>query len=439
MSKLILGFDRFKENGDPLPNCEDYEFQGRKVCNCGNVFLGMFQDITHDYLKKSERAWEFLEVDTLPIDKIESNYVYHIDVNCFAWSLGYNRWPDTFEDVSVFDSISSKVIKDAQNGKCKILLNYGYEGLGSHHRDTILHKPLLERVHFLLDKYKIAHKDFIYMDSNHRLDKLPMDTDINVIQYEYCAFDQWRYTNVNFDMMYHGNSVSSNNMRKWVRTKNKLRSKYYLSFNRLPKFHRVKLVVSLDKHNLLDKGYVSFANNISDWNWRDMVTESERESLEKKMPLVIDRKDLSDAKYSYEKFEVKYYLDSYFQIVTGNNFTDFDDQLIFSEKIWKSITNLQPFIYLDDVDALKKLQEYGFKTFHPFIDESYDNVINVEQRFDMIEMEINKLCNKPIEEIDEWYWSIEETLKHNYYLFYNTLIPNLRTKMIDSVGRVVNA
>ena len=55
MSKLILGFDRFKENGDPLPNCEDYKFKGRKVCNCGNVFLGMIQNITHDYFKKSER------------------------------------------------------------------------------------------------------------------------------------------------------------------------------------------------------------------------------------------------------------------------------------------------------------------------------------------------------------------------------------------------
>lgn len=437
MSKLIFGFDRFKGNGDPLPNCEDYEFQGRKVCNCGNVFLGMIQNVNQEYLKKSKREWEFLEVDTLPIDKIESNYVYHIDVNCFAWSLGYNRWPETFEDVSVFDSISSKVIKDAQNGKCKILLNYGYEGLSSFQRDTILHKPLLERVHFLLDKYKIAHKDFIYMDSNHRLDKSPMDTDINIIQYEYCAFDQWRYTTINFDMMYHGNSVSSKNMRKWVRTKNKLRSKYYLSFNRLPKKHRVDLVVSLDKNNLLDKGYVSFANNISDWDWRDMITESERESLEKKMPLVIDRKDLSDAKYSYEKFEVKYYLDSYFQIVTGNNFTDFNDQLIFSEKIWKPITNLQPFIYLDDIGALKKLQEYGFKTFHPFIDESYDNVIDTEERFVMIENEINKLCNKSIEEIDEWYWSIEETLKHNYYFFYNTFIPDLRTKMIDSIKGVV--
>ena len=430
---MIFGFDKFKEDGDPLPNCEDYEFQGRKVCNCGNVFLGMIQNITHDYFKKSERAWEFLEVDTLPIDKIESNYVYHIDVNCFAWSLGYNRWPKTFEDVSVFDSISSKVIKDAQNGKCKILLNYGYEGLGSYHRDTILHKPLLKRLHLLLEKYQIPQENFIYIDSNNILNNFELNTNVKIFNYEYCAIDWWRFTLMNPNMIYHGNSLSSKNMRKWVRTKNKLRSKYYLSFNRLPKKHRVDLVVSLDKNNLLDKGYVSFANNIEDWDWRDMVTETEKKSLEKKIPLTIDLKDLSHSKHSFDKFDVKYYLDSYFQITTGNDFTDFDDQLIFSEKIWKPITNFQPFIYLDDVGALKKLREYGFKTFSPFIDESYDDISDVKKRFGMIETEINKLCNKSIEEIHEWYWSIEEILKYNYYHFYKNFIPKQKEKLIGKL------
>ena len=435
MSKLILGFDRFKENGDPLPNCEDYKFQGSKICNCGNVFLGMFQDITIHYIKNQIREWEHLSIDTLPIDKIKSNYVYSIDVNSFAWALGYNRWPDTFEDVSVFDSIPSRVIKDAQNGKCKILINYGYEGLGTHHRDSILHKDLLERLHFLLDKNKIAQKAFIYMDSNNLLDKLPMDTDINIIQYEYCAIDWWRYASQYVKMIYHGNPKSSRNMKRWLNTRDKLRSKYYLSFNRLPKDHRVKLVVSLDKHNLLDKGYVSFANKLKypGLNWRDMVSDYEEKSLEKKMPLVIDVEDLSTTKYSYEQFDVKYYLDSYFQIVTGNNFTDFRDQLIFSEKIWKPITNFQPFIYLDDVGALKKLREYGFKTFSPFIDESYDNEIDPYKRFKMIEKEINKLCNKPIEEIHEWYWSIVDILKHNYYYFYKIFIPKLKNKLIEDI------
>ena len=153
----------------------------------------------------------------------------------------------------------------------------------------------------------------------------------------------------------------------------------------------------------------------------------------KKLPLTIDLEYLSQSKHSFDKFDIKYYLDSYYQIVTGNNFTDFDDQLIFSEKIWKPITNFQPFIYLDDVGALKKLQEYGFKTFEPFIDESYDKVYDTTKRFNMIENEINKLCNIPIEEIHDWYWSIEDILKHNYYHFYENFIPEQKENLIKKL------
>jgi hypothetical protein len=371
------------------------------------------------------------------IDNIKNNYIYHIDVNCFAWAFGYNRWPRTFEDESLFDSISDKVIGDIQSGKCKLLVNYGYEGLGSHHRDSILDEPLLERIHFILKKYKIPQESFIYMDSNNTYADIELDTKINIIQYEYCALDQWRFTKQNPKMMYHGNTKSSKNMKRWSNSKDKIRKKHYLSFNRLPKDHRVKLVVSLDKHNLLDKGYVSFANKITDWDWKKMVTKEEQLSLEKEMPLVIDNPDLSLCKHSYDVFDVRYFLDSYFQIVTGNNFTDWTDQLIFSEKIWKPITNLQPFIYLDDVGALKKLHEYGFKTFEPFIDESYDRVYNTEERFSMIEGEIIKLCNKPIEEIHEWYWSIEDVIKHNYYHFYEKFIPDMKSKMINELEELL--
>jgi hypothetical protein len=437
MNKLIFGFDQFKEDGDPIPNLETFEFDDKKICNCGNVFLGMLQDIKFNYQETATRQWEDLSMETLPIDNIKNNYIYHIDVNCFAWAFGYNRWPQTFEDESLFDSISDKVIGDIQSGKCKLLVNYGYEGLGSHHRDSILDEPLLERIHFILKKYKIPQESFIYMDSNNTYADIELDTKINIIQYEYCALDQWRFTKQNPKMMYHGNTKSSKNMKRWSNSKDKIRKKHYLSFNRLPKDHRVKLVVSLDKHNLLDKGYVSFANKITDWDWKKMVTKEEQLSLEKEMPLVIDNPDLSLCKHSYDVFDVRYFLDSYFQIVTGNNFTDWTDQLIFSEKIWKPITNLQPFIYLDDVGALKKLHEYGFKTFEPFIDESYDRVYNTEERFSMIEGEIIKLCNKPIEEIHEWYWSIEDVIKHNYYHFYEKFIPDMKSKMINELEELL--
>ena len=437
MNKLIFGFDQFKKDGDPIPNLENFEFDNKKVCNCGNVFLGMLQDIKFDYQQTATRQWEDLSMETLSVDDIKNNYIYHIDVNCFAWAFGYQRWPDKFDDISILDSISPKVMKDIQNGKCKLLVNYGYEGLGAHHRDSLSCIPLLERIHLILEKYNIPQESFIYMDSNHAYENMELDTKINIIQYEYCAIDQWRFTKQNPLMMYHGNTKSSKNMKRWLDSKNKIRKKHYLSFNRLPKNHRVNLIVSLDKHNLLDKGYVSFANKITDWDWKEMVSEEEKTSLEKKMPLVIDNPDLSLCKHSYDVFDVRYFLDSYFQIVTGNNFTDWDDQLIFSEKIWKPITNLQPFIYLDDVGALKKLQEYGFKTFEPFIDESYDKVYDIEKRFSMIENEIIKLCSKSIEEIHDWYWSIEDIIKHNYYHFYEKFIPNMKSKMINQLEELL--
>jgi hypothetical protein len=81
--------------------------------------------------------------------------------------------------------------------------------------------------------------------------------------------------------------------------------------------------------------------------------------------------------------------------------------------------------------ALKKLREYGFKTFEPFIDESYDGIVNSDIRFGAIEKEINKLCNKSIEEIHEWYWSIEDILKHNYYHFYENFIPLQKHNLIE--------
>ena len=77
------------------------------------------------------------------------------------------------------------------------------------------------------------------------------------------------------------------------------------------------------------------------------------------------------------------------------------------------MVNLQPFIYVGCAGALKQLQEWGIKTFHPYIDESYDDEKDPVIRFKMIENEIRKLNEKPMEEIHEWYYSIKDTLLHN--------------------------
>ena len=49
-----------------------------------------------------------------------------------------------------------------------------------------------------------------------------------------------------------------------------------------------------------------------------------------------------------------------------------------------------------DRHQIKKLKEWGFKTFHPFIDESYDDVLDKDKRQEMIfkQIEIKNLHNR---------------------------------------------
>ena len=438
MDKLIFGYEKFKDDGDPIDNCIDYVFNDWKICDCGNIFLGMLQKVRHNYLLTSKREWENLLVDTKNINDIKGHYYYVINVREFFAALGIDRLTGKlYDDKHIFKYISPRVIDEVRDNKCKIIINYGYEGFGkkTNGGDTILYKPLLDRLHELLDEYKIPHNNVVYLDANTILDDIVLDTKINYFSYEYTALDWERFTVMHPNMSFHGNSVSQKNLKRWKDSQSKIRKKFFLSFNRLPKQHRVDLVLSLEKYNFLSKGYVSFPEEKDFWKFETYNGELKphEDSLFSKLPLKIDNIQLDKKKWSYEKFDNRFYLNSYFQIVTENQFTDYEDQLQFSEKVWKPITNFQPFILLGDRYQLKKLREWGFKTFSPFIDESYDEVLDTKERFSMIEIEINKLCNRPIEEIHDWYWSIEQDLRHNYYHFYGKWVREQRNSLLNKL------
>jgi hypothetical protein len=97
-----------------------------------------------------------------------------------------------------------------------------------------------------------------------------------------------------------------------------------------------------------------------------------------------------------------WYSDTYINLVTE---TFFGKNVFLSEKIFKPLSNLQAFIVLGDYGTIAELKRLGFKTFEPFIDESYDLEIDSKIRIKKIEKEIEKLKNKSIEEIHEWYYN----------------------------------
>jgi hypothetical protein len=85
-----------------------------------------------------------------------------------------------------------------------------------------------------------------------------------------------------------------------------------------------------------------------------------------------------------------------------------------TEKVFKPIANFQPFLFFAFPGALGLLRELGFKTFHPFIDESYDDEQDVSDRFHKIYQEIQRLTSMSKEELHAWYWSMESILVYNH-------------------------
>jgi len=64
-----------------------------------------------------------------------------------------------------------------------------------------------------------------------------------------------------------------------------------------------------------------------------------------------------------------------------------------TEKTAKCLVAGKPFILLGTSGQLTELKRMGFKTFDPWIDESYDNEPNADKRFDMIKSELRRIAS----------------------------------------------
>ena len=103
--------------------------------------------------------------------------------------------------------------------------------------------------------------------------------------------------------------------------------------------------------------------------------------------------------------------ESYLNIVSESVF-DKLDTLDISEKTWKPIGMKMPFIIIGQPFILKKLREYGYKTF-PW-DESYDEIVDPDKRMEsIIDLVVTLNSRKDFVELIE---SCEDIVDHNFDL-----------------------
>ena len=62
---------------------------------------------------------------------------------------------------------------------------------------------------------------------------------------------------------------------------------------------------------------------------------------------------------------------------------------------------------------LTRIQEQGFKTFSPWINESYDNIKNIHIRLEAIKREIDRIALMSYEEINKLNQELQLVYIHN--------------------------
>lgn len=235
--------------------------------------------------------------------------------------------------------------------------------------------------------------------------------------FEYTMLDRW----VNF---LYKSSYSLEN-----------RSKIYTCLNRVLRFHRIEFLNKMLAANLVnDNCYYSFYNGAAiEGGLSDILEYSHNNpnslnhilanmELVKTLKINTDPNRPNPADLLISDFTL--YQDSYFSIIPETGYYDpsqleyayepLENCVFLSEKTYKPILLRQPFILLSRAGSLNELHKRGFRTFHPHIDETYDNIEDDQLRMDAIVDEVKRLSNKTNSEWLDWVKNVEPIVEHNF-------------------------
>lgn len=419
--EIIFGYDILTFNG-PLPNCLNPKFiptfydgskydygksyhHFNKVWGCdyslfnSNEFnsiskIKSIYNIINDRENGSDYKWFYIIEPHSGLDLFFGNHKVH--------------------DEFVLNFISEKSLNEIKNHNGNILINYTVDGgLGINENNLKLIVDFTrkndipdEKVYFIFADYKLkdnfkklnvgyhVHDYSFYLTfKSHEFNKL-------IREEKNCVVTQKEYVDY----------IESN-------------KKDFLLLSRHWKQHRIFILNQL--HRLgLENNLVSWEKSYYDDRMIEELFKYDKNEefaqLLKETSRHIDVDDLVNVSgYGYENKEM--YLETYLSIVTESIFFQTESNYptgFISEKIWKPIGQCQPFILVGPSKSLSYIKErFGFKSFHPFIDESYDDIENDMDRLILIQKEIDTFSKKTKIEKIEFLNNVKDICFYNQNLF----------------------
>jgi len=163
------------------------------------------------------------------------------------------------------------------------------------------------------------------------------------------------------------------------------------------------------------KIYINPPTNINDsWLTNDAIDASPHPNTIFRDAEIPPESNMSNR---YTNFQLDFYKKIAIDIVTENTF-DYPTPKL-TEKSFRPIICKRLFIIVGPPYTLKMLHSIGIKTFHPFINENYDNIKDPSKRLLFIFDEITRLSNIPIHTYQNIIESFKSQLDNNYNILRN--------------------
>ena len=444
--KILFGYDVITYNGE-IPNCLHPKFLNtiHNVSDFDYAFCGegYRKRWNNDWVVYNSNFWnEYVDKKSVyEIIKFHPNEKWFYVIEPFG-NLEKFFGNEVFYNEFLLNNISSVALEQIKNGNGNLLINYIIDGGEGMTKSNFLKIIDYTRNNGIPDeKVYLIFQDFKLKEN---LKKLGVNYNVfNFNLAELAKSQEFDKTINNPDFKYWSVQSDEPQVGKIEAPKSSIalydefetnigKDKVdFLSLNRHWKLHRLLILSKLQKLGKLFSDNISWDNKFYHQNVVDEFlkhdSNTELANIVKTTSRHLDIEDLTKiAGYGFE--DKNMYLNSYISLVTesiffqireeGDTYVEFPSGYL-SEKIWKPIGHAQPFILVGPAQSLEYIKSMGYKTFHPYIDESYDNEIDDFKRLELIMIEIEKFSKKTKEEKDLFLNNIKDIVKYNQNKFLN--------------------
>ena len=232
-----------------------------------------------------------------------------------------------------------------------------------------------------------------------------------------------------------------------ARARDRKPSKTFMSPNRIvagKRDHRVLFLYNVFKNNLQDNHIsaprtcqyegVDISRVASKYN--NIYPDIEQVFEQAELPRLFSGED-SQLMHSYQLGNFTEAQDSLIYVPTETVY--FGSRTHITEKTFKAIALEMPFVLVAPAHSLEYLRSYGFRTFAPYIDESYDDIADPVLRIEAVTQILLEIQARSAAAKNALWQQLLPRVEHNWNHFYrggfrDVLEVELRTMLKDLCG-----